>query len=857
MPDTAESLRSDAGKSEGDEVGMGFCTTLFEPSLPSGRTMQGNMRVFSTALIVSAVTMVFGTSASSTETNGKGNLHNPPKSPVAKRHDVVIEGKSQSSIPQYILALRTFSIPFTVDHQDAASSEVRLYVLPPGKDAWMLHSSVPIHGHDRKTTVKKFSFIATEDGVYQFATRTADARDRELPIEGMRAEIAVVVDTVQPQLILDVEPRVNGEISVVFEAIDDTALQGALIRYATDIDPQWETIESEVESDSGKVIFKAADRSKKWTYASVEFTATDAAGNTTRLVRQVRRPRLATEVMRMADDVTHAGHGLVAELSTSPSSDPERAARRENQASPFSELTRKEGTTKASLAGFQDRTGSPESEVHFGNQALQESGDSINDSRALELDPPQPIANSGLPNFTGLEDSSDAILLAPSMVKNHEKPLIDNDILRIAQLGDPPRRPASLFEKLFGITPPENPVLSTNRSRFTGTGTESAIRADSSIQARLVGNPQELLPPPASPAQISEGFTLNEPQQNSPTSGENRGSVGRPPSNASRAEVVPETLPPQGSQGLGASAAQSPIANRKVETPAQAMRPIGELSQVVPLLKEQTEKNNSRSEISEENQVLPIYEAKRSEINAESSEDSASKSLLSRVPVRFSKGKRFSLDYELEAIGLQGAESIELYGTTDSGKTWQLWGSDPDRQSPFDIETQDAGAFGFRICVVGRNGLASPRPLSGEMPDIFVVVDTEKPQVRITGAQYGQGSRVGSLVITYECSDDNLAQRPITLAFSDSSQGPWTTIVGGLRNEGQYIWAADPNLPRQLYLRIDVVDEAGNRGVYLLDQPIDTQGLAPRAKIRGFQPLSRGGTSSQTETTASRNQIQF
>jgi hypothetical protein len=232
--------------------------------------------------------------------------------------------------------------------------------------------------------------------------------------------------------------------------------------------------------------------------------------------------------------------------------------------------------------------------------------------------------------------------------------------------------------------------------------------------------------------------------------------------------------------------------------------------------------------------------------------------LLDRVPTRFSKGKRFSLDYELEAIGAQGADSIELYGTTDAGNTWQLWGSDPDRMSPFDIETQDIGAFGFRICVVGRNGLASPRPQSGELPDIVVVVDTERPQVKITGARYGEGTRTGSLVISYQCDDLNLPARPITLAFSDSIEGPWTTIVGGLKNEGQYIWAADPNLPRQLYLRIDAIDEAGNRGVYLLDQPIDTQGLAPRAKIRGFQPLSKGlPAGEKREATAYRTRNQF
>jgi hypothetical protein len=225
-----------------------------------------------------------------------------------------------------------------------------------------------------------------------------------------------------------------------------------------------------------------------------------------------------------------------------------------------------------------------------------------------------------------------------------------------------------------------------------------------------------------------------------------------------------------------------------------------------------------------------------------------------RVPIRYSDSVRFSLEFEVEAIGSAGVESIELYGSTDGGQTWKYWGEDPDGVSPFDIETKEEGVFGFRIVVVGRNGLTSPRPLPGETPDIAVVVDQVRPSVRISAAQYGQGDRIGSLVIRYECTDANLMQRPISLSFSDAVDGPWTTIAAGLRNEGNYVWPADPGLPRTLYLRIDAKDEAGNVGTYVLDRPIDAQGLAPRARIRGFQPLSAGEAPGPGPQTAGRPQ---
>ncbi len=182
-------------------------------------------------------------------------------------------------------------------------------------------------------------------------------------------------------------------------------------------------------------------------------------------------------------------------------------------------------------------------------------------------------------------------------------------------------------------------------------------------------------------------------------------------------------------------------------------------------------------------------------------------------PIRFSGSRKFSLDYEVESAGRAGVEEVELWGSTNRGQTWKRWGADPDRQSPFDIETNNDGTYGFCIVVVSKNGLATPRPLEQSSPDVFVVVDTVKPQTRITGASYGEGDQTGALLIRYECLDDNLGSRPIALSFSDSFHGPWTTIAAGLENRGGYAWPADPQLPRQIYLRIDAADQARQCGL--------------------------------------------
>ena len=317
--------------------------------------------------------------------------------------------------------------------------------------------------------------------------------------------------------------------------------------------------------------------------------------------------------------------------------------------------------------------------------------------------------------------------------------------------------------------------------------------------SQLGRQPEVILPPPATPDQITNTF-LNAPQRPEQTRSPEKPSLA---SESPGPETVPAPVPK--------SDPKRDLQKYRSRSLAEAMRPLSEKS-LVPDTQPESPAPPARAL------------SRRPTVPA-----------ISRVPIRFSDSERFSLDYVLEAVDTRGVEAVELYGSVDEGETWKLWGRDPDRQSPFDIETREEGVFGYRIVVVGRSGLASARPMDGDLPDMVVVVDKQKPKVRISGARYGEGDRVGALVIRYEVDDANLKERPITLAFSENPDGPWTTIAGGLRNDGDYVWPADPGLPRGFYLRLDAMDKAGNVGTYVLDKPIDAQGLAPRARIRGFQ----------------------
>ena len=199
----------------------------------------------------------------------------------------------------------------------------------------------------------------------------------------------------------------------------------------------------------------------------------------------------------------------------------------------------------------------------------------------------------------------------------------------------------------------------------------------------------------------------------------------------------------------------------------------------------------------------------------------------------------FELEYDVTSVGPSGLARVELWGTEDGGQSWRSFALDDDNRSPLLVSVEREGIYGFRVVVTSGAGLGGQAPARGELPDIIVGVDTTKPAARILAADQGAGSEAGNLIITWEAGDQMLAVRPITLSFSESSGGPWTTIATGLENTGRYVWPIDERLPRNLYLRVEARDEAGNSGVSETNQSVTLDRFRPAGLIRDVRPMSQ------------------
>ncbi|MFO0869402.1 MAG: hypothetical protein U0935_10770 [Pirellulales bacterium] len=205
---------------------------------------------------------------------------------------------------------------------------------------------------------------------------------------------------------------------------------------------------------------------------------------------------------------------------------------------------------------------------------------------------------------------------------------------------------------------------------------------------------------------------------------------------------------------------------------------------------------------------------------------------------RMTNSKKFALEYDIDSAGPGGVSDVELWQTRDRGATWTRQATDEDRRSPFDVQVDSEGVFGFRIVIVSKSGLASSSPRSGDPADLWVGVDCSPPQVQLTSVSFAEGEEAGKLDIRWEANDMRLGARPITLLYAEKDSGPWTTIAAGLPNNGQYYWSVAGQIPPRALLRIEARDEAGNLGSYQTLDPINLQGLNPAGRIRGFTPAS-------------------
>jgi len=392
--------------------------------------------------------------------------------------------------------------------------------------------------------------------------------------------------------------------------------------------------------------------------------------------------------------------------------------------------------------------------------------------------------------------------------------------------------------------PPQDPFTSHRRQHPAATTWPEDEQSDLAQQAspptdgdnwrsNNVGSSSPRTNEQEATAQSPESPGDTSPEQEFPLA--NRGSSAAPSSAPQGGSFAPGSIPRQPSASLETESGQqstttpgdpSPTVSQQQEPPT----PISDLAEVQP-------------------RHTPIAPPVANHIDGDQPGSFAPADETSPLPpgeqALIVNRDRFPLAYDVDSVGPSGVKSVVLWGTKDGGRTWREWGRDEDRQSPIDVQVAGDGVYGFRVVAENRDGLRGEAPRPGSPADIWVKIDATPPEARITAAPYGVGENEGLLDIQWEVADANLGDRPITLLFATDPGGRWTTIATGLPDTGHYNWRVDANVPRQVYLRLEVRDKAGNLGVHQLTEPINVAGLRPKARIRGVLPIQQTPRGSQ------------
>ncbi len=205
--------------------------------------------------------------------------------------------------------------------------------------------------------------------------------------------------------------------------------------------------------------------------------------------------------------------------------------------------------------------------------------------------------------------------------------------------------------------------------------------------------------------------------------------------------------------------------------------------------------------------------------------------------IKLVNSRTFALEYELAEVGGSGVSKVELWGTHDNGQTWRSYAVDDDNRSPIPVTVDGEGEYGFRIVVEGAGGLGGFPPQPGDRPELVVGVDLEPPHALITSVDVDAHRDARQLVVHWDAKDDNLEPRPISLFYSSRFAGPWTAIATSLENVGEYVWPLERYVPRQIYLKLEARDLAGNVSAYQSTEPITVENESSVARIQRLPPV--------------------
>lgn len=215
--------------------------------------------------------------------------------------------------------------------------------------------------------------------------------------------------------------------------------------------------------------------------------------------------------------------------------------------------------------------------------------------------------------------------------------------------------------------------------------------------------------------------------------------------------------------------------------------------------------------------------------------------VIPRTPADFSTATiinktRFNLDYEIPEVGHSGVGAVELWATRNRGADWFMLAKDNDNITPIAVEVSEDGVYGLKLVVENGSGIGGRRPVPGEAPMSWLVLDRTAPVGELKSAEIRVDSTIPQMRLHWVSSDDYPSPTPVALYWSRDGQEPWSLIADQLPPIGDYLWTMPNDVSARIIIKMEMQDKAGNVSTHI-SKPIAADAFSPQGYIRGIYPI--------------------
>ena len=702
-----------------------------------------------------------------------------------------------------------FGVPFAISDPENKFIEVQLYMSKNRGVTWQFYGRQNLDG-------KEFAFQSNGDGEYWFALKTLDRNRKLQPPGDTHAELIVVVDTLMPELDFRVQPDAAGRVVCRWQAKDQNIdpntvrLSYRPLLSTNDQENNWIDVPYKAVEIAQNGLF--ADQYAFWVDNSavemlVRMQISDIGSNAAIEERQITSPRMSGNPNQSGSRLA-ANQPPVRQVSSPPKNQQRPAA--PNQNPDGSGSTAPSANSNQALANNrqppQQIGPGPSSSQTGWNIRKAPSGSNqpptslpttdANKNETKKVATPQFNSNSGTSLYgrdaqspVGPQNNNLAIQQSSSTVTWHSQPSATDGREKSLSNAWPTQESDSAVMTLGeGTTKPTS---------------DSVVQSGQKPVATPPMSQTEVFPAASNPAMRPKPLL--------------------PDSNSAKANNL--LTPPAAKE----DASLTPVPKNDVQTAPTFPKGHGTPTEN-PTAEDFTLENSNLPAPNPTNSVLEKLSGSSIPIAFAPKADGS----LNIEPVNT---KRFRLNYQNDFLSPAMVAKVTLWMTTDGGQTWSAYGEDADFTSPFAVQVEHEGTYGFRVVFQSTEGAQGRTPARGDEPDMWIRVDVTAPTAVLLSAPYGRGEQAGSLVINWQATDDELGDRPIQISYSRQSDGPWTTIINGQSNTESYAWKTGADVSEKVYLKLTVTDAAGNITETATTRPIDLAGLIPRGRILSVDPV--------------------